>query len=197
MSQHDDISQWNCLISKATKTSYLGHIGTRWRVINTARGNIRISLFNEKFMQSLICSISVLIALLLLLFLLLVLTKRPLVGKDSWYFVVPVIWLFVGLRFGYTRKLLWKRNNDKIDFIFGFYPFLKSVSLNKSYLSARLQWSNKTKCTKPIVYLYNSKYSDSCLKLVTATSRQWIVPVLDVLSEILDGRCIDETTENK
>ena len=83
MSQHDDVSQWNCLISKATKTSYLGHIGTRWRVINTARGNIRISLFNEKFMQSLICSISVLIALLLLLLLLLLLTKRPLFAKDS------------------------------------------------------------------------------------------------------------------
>ncbi|NIP25129.1 MAG: hypothetical protein GWN67_17565 [Phycisphaerae bacterium] len=197
MYQHDDISQWNCLISKATKTSYLGHIGTTWRVINTARGNIRISLFNEKFLQYLICSISVLIALLLVLLLLTLFTKRPLSGKDSWYFVVPAIWLFFGLRFGYTRKLLWKRNNDKIDFIFGFYPFLKSVSLNKKYLSARLQWSNKTKCTKPIIYLYNSKYSDSCLRLVTATRRQRIVPVFDALSEILDGRCIDETTENK
>jgi membrane-bound metal-dependent hydrolase YbcI (DUF457 family) len=193
LSQHDDFSQWNCLISKATKKSYLGRVGTRWRVISKARGNIRISLSHENFMSSLVGSIFMVIFFSLTLLL----SKRPVYGKHFWIFVVPVIWLFLGLRFGYTRKLLWKRNSDKIDFIFGFYPFLKSISLNKSSLSAKLQWSNKTKCTKPIIYLYNSKYSDSCLKLVTATRRQRIVPVLDALSEILDGLCIDETTENK
>jgi hypothetical protein len=144
-------------------------------------------------MSSLVGSIFMVIFISLTLLI----NKRPLYDEYSWYFVVPAIWLFIGFRFGYTRKLLWKRNSDKIDFVFGIYPFLKSVSLDKNCLSARLQWSDKPRNPKPIIYLYNSKYSDSFLKLVTAARRQWIVPVLDALSEILDGCCIDETTENK
>lgn len=182
-------NEWNHLISKAIRKPYLGTIKSRWRVVSTKSESIRITLYTEKFKRSLACSLFLFTLLLILLY-----TKQLLHGKYLLIFGLPFIWLFLGLGFGYRRELIWLRKSDKIIFVFGFYSFLKEISVNRSYLSGKLQWSSRPKRKRktPIIYLYN-KQSDSCLKLIAASRRLWIVPVFGALSEILEGRCIDET----
>lgn len=187
----NDSNGWDYVSSRAIKKPYLGVIQTRWRVITRTEEVTRITLYKEKFVSSLVCAI--LLSVLLVLLLVLVSRTKELYGEHFWVFTIPCIWLFLGLNFGYRRELVWKKNSDEISLVFGFYPFVRTVSLNKNTLSARLEWSKRRKRKIAIIYLYDNKDVHFCMKLIGATRRAWIIPVFGGLSEILEGRCTDET----
>jgi len=169
---------WQYLSDKTKRVPFLGVLDFKRKTIKKSNDSVYITT-ESKYRNSGLLS-------LITAFILWILTWRAypyskVFGNLFLIFVSVLFSLMAVLFLSYKKRIFWEKGKNQLHFLWGFYPFVITKTLDSTTLEINTDIPQGSK--SELIYFTNS--NDSKIVILKSKDHKVIVPVLDEISSFL------------
>ena len=183
------MEEWSILLKKAGRSSFLGKVDTRWKILRENNGLISISQNTAKWISSGI-GLSFIVVCIVVFYLQVpnVIKTRP--WKVLGWLIVVCACSYIIIDLALIRKISWRKGYSNLEFKWGIYPFLKTIQLDSKGLTvkfrgfARENMESNSKQVELFLISPKSEMKDICL--AKGKKIDFLLPAFDSISGYLE-----------
>jgi len=178
---------WDYLSNKTKKSPFLGTLDFKRKVIKKSNELVCITLESKYRNSGLMSLISAFVFCFLTW---LAYPHSKFLGNLSLIFLSILFSMMAILFLDYKKRLFWENGKSQIHFLWGFYPFVKTASLDSSKLNVNSEKVKKDNTyhnsKREQIYLSSSNYPNSKIIIMRSTCHTIILSTFKEIDSFLN-----------